>query len=185
MFGWTQHMNFARWVILVTFLGSAILGWFVYDLKSKQAQLEEDARRAPQVMTGLIAAAHRLESLIEIASDRKDLENINTYITSTAASGEIQLGPVDINSTTDDYGSGYEDEVYRIKPPRQVRQPQYSRTKLANFAYMLERGTSLRVTRLRMFTPNHARFSPHEVGPDLWNFEMEVRQRKRKAGAGE
>lgn len=184
MFGWMQHMNFARWVILVSLLGSAVLGWFVYDLKAQQAQIEEDAERAPDLMKGLIASAHQLESLIDIASDRKDLENIATYITSTAANSQIELGPVDISPDSDNYGEGFEDEIYRIKPPRQVRQPQYTRTDLANFAFMLEKGTSLRVTRLRLFTPNHARFSPHEIGPDLWNFEMEVRLRKRKNQPG-
>lgn len=184
MFAWTQHMNFARWVILVALLGSAVVGWFAYDLNRQQAQIEADARGAKDQVKTLIAAAHQLESLIDIASDRKDLENINTYITSTAADPKIQLGAIDLDSDTTDYGEAFVDEVYTIKPPsRTGRDPQYTRTKIANFGFLLENGTSLRVTRLRMFTPNHVRFQPHEIGPDIWNFEMQVRQRKRRAPA--
>ena len=34
-------------------------------------------------------------------------------------------------------------------PPRIERKPEYSRTKIGNFAFMIERGTAVRVTRIR------------------------------------
>lgn len=180
MFGWIQHMNFARWVILLSFLGSAVLGYFVYEQKQKLTEVEGQAELAPQVVKGLIARAHELEGLIKIAADRQDLDSIDSYITKTASAKQIEIGSVDIKSDVKSYGVAFEDEIFTIKPPSIVRKPEYSRTKIANFAYMLERGTSVRVTRLRLMVPTHRKFKAHEVGSDVWSFEMEVRQRRRK-----
>jgi hypothetical protein len=181
MFAWTQHMNFARWVILLSFLGSAVLGYFVYEQKQNLTEAENQAELAPRVVKGLVTRAHELEALIKIAADRQDLDSIDSYITKTASAKQIEIGSVDIKSQTRPYGTAFEDEIFTIKPPSIVRKPEYSRTKIANFAYMLERGTSVRVTRLRLYTPTHRKFKAHEIGSDVWTFEMEVRQRRRKA----
>ncbi|QDU86422.1 hypothetical protein Pla163_35730 [Planctomycetes bacterium Pla163] len=180
MFAWTQHMNFARWVILLSFLGSAVLGYFVYEQKQRLTEVEGQVELAPRLVKNLVAEAHKLESLINVAADRQDLDSIDSYITKTASAKQIEIGSVDIKPGTRAYGTAFEDEIYTIKPPSIVRKPEYQRTKIANFAYMLERGTSVRVTRLRLFPPSHYKFKPHEIGPDVWTFELEVRQRRRK-----
>ncbi|MEZ5979178.1 MAG: hypothetical protein R3F34_13275 [Planctomycetota bacterium] len=176
-----KSLNFTRWVILISFLASAVMGWFVYDSNQRLADLEGQTSRAPHLVKGVIAKAHELQSLRKIASTRQDLDNLTSYITGRASGDGVQIGNVEITSGKQDYSSAFVDEIYTIKPARVEKRPEYPRTKIANFAFMIERGTSVRVTKIRIFPPSHLpRIRPNEVGPDIWTFELEARQRKRK-----
>lgn len=185
MFAWTKQMNFTRWVIVLAFVASIGLGFMSYRTRAELTRLEDQTARLPMLTFDIVRMSHELQSLRKIASSRQDLDNLNSFITKTAAKQNVEIGSVDITSNRVDIGPGLADEIFSIRPPKIERRPEYLRTRIANFAFSLEQGTAVRVTKLKI-TPA-GKTPDNEVAPDLWNFELEVRQRKRtgtEAAAG-
>jgi hypothetical protein len=179
MFAWTKQMNFTRWVIVIALAASGVLGFLYYTEQERLTELEDQTSRVARLAEGIVRGSYELQSLRKIASARQDLDNVNSHITRTAAKPNVEIGSVDITSSTSSVGPGVEDVIYTVKPPSIERRPEYVRTRIANFAFSLEQNMPVRVTKLRIFPPSHLRTPDHEVAPDLWTFEIDVRQRKR------
>lgn len=179
MFAWTKQMNFTRWVIVVALAASGVLGFLYYTEQERLTKLEGETSNVSRLAEGLVRASYELQSLRKIASARQDLDNVNSHITRQAATPNVEIGSVDITSSTSNVGPGVVDVIYTIKPPSIERRPEYVRTRIANFAFKLEQNMPVRVTKLRIFPPSHLRTPDHDVADDLWTFEIDVRQRKR------
>ena len=176
-------MNMARGIILVSLLGSLVLGYLGW---RKQQQLSEarvqlDTQLGPLVRD-LMQTAQRHSTLSKTLKDdslgaQSDLE---TYIRRVAAKDKVEIGNVNMTFSPEQRSKSVVDKVYRIKSDAKDRS--FQRLRIANFLYTLEYDSRrVKVTDLKLEVAER-RLKPHEVPGDAWFFEAEVTSRQRADG---
>ncbi len=182
--GFLEHMNFSRSVILVSFVGSAVLGYFVWQKKG-EVDIYRTAINAKDMEIGVfnnVAKARELEALMSAAgrgnfgSSASDLEQ---YITNAALNPKVKVGKIDIGAPDEDeVVDGLVDVKFKIEPSR-TGKDSFQLAEISNFAFELEQGHPLlKVTRLKITPANSNKGrKEHDVLDNRWNFELEARVR--------
>ncbi|QDU69945.1 hypothetical protein [Engelhardtia mirabilis] len=177
------QLNFSRIVILLSFVGSAVLGYLVYEQQGRLSEVQEVLRITPKSVLGLQEKALQLKELErQVASDglggQSDPEE---YIRGAAGNSNVRVGQVDIDPLSNfEPAKGIVDKRYKIEPARAANKS-YSLDQIANFMYLLESSSRrVRVTNVDIKPESTRRLKPHEVLPDAWTFELQITTRERE-----
>ena len=179
--GFLHQMTFPRWVILTSFLASAILGYYVYERSNRLEQIQVELRRAPalvQEIQSLGVARNNLNSISsgEVLRGGGDQIDFETYIRSIAADKKVSVGQVRTSPTVRSPIAGYEDRMIKIVPAN--KDPRFTRSQIGNFLYKLEADSRrVKVTSLRLEPAD--RLKPGEVGDDEWKFDVTITVRSK------
>jgi len=173
-----NNLNFPRLVILFGLLGSAVLGYFVYERTEELETIETDLRRAPKVVNEIQSRALELNALQHKAQNDKfkGIDAAETYVREICADPKVGIGQVLTTRNDRSPVRGVRDDIIRIQPATKDRP--YTRDRLGNFLYKLE-AESQRV-RVTQFTLEPvSRIKPGEIGDDRWTFTAELTSRTR------
>jgi hypothetical protein len=183
MFKLFRSLSFPRAMILLTFVGSAVTGWFVYKRTSELRQLHEDNQRVKLVVASIQSKAQELDQLLSVANREglkgDILNDIETYIRTRASGPNINLGQVDFTPSTAEPLKGVEDLKYKIRPREKTQRA--LRGSIANFLYTLEQDSRrIKVTSIKI--DPFEKLKPGQLGSDYWTFETEITSRRAKDG---
>ncbi|MHC4261062.1 MAG: hypothetical protein ACYSWX_00945 [Planctomycetota bacterium] len=173
------QLNFARFVILASFVGSMVLGYLLWVQTQELTQIDRTLRQAPVKVQGLQAQAMQVKDLMRQATDeglgrQSDPEQ---YIRETARESSVNIGQVTPTPQTKE-GQGYEDTHFTIKPARSNTRT-FSLGAIANYAYRLEeKSRRVRVTEIQV-TPTGRKLREHEILPDEWTFTLKMTTREK------
>ena len=177
-----RNLNFARVVILLCLLGSAVLaymGWQRHRTNQELFAALEPGGQAERLVRD-IQKASRLYSQLVRERDADQLHgqtNPLSFITSVAWRDRINLGQVTIDPSEKPLGNGIVDKVYRISPDKKDKA--FFRSQIANFLYTLEADSpQVRVTQRTIETVDR-RPEPEDVPSDKWKFETRITSRQR------
>ncbi|MEO0650296.1 MAG: hypothetical protein AAFZ65_06425 [Planctomycetota bacterium] len=174
-------LNFARFVILATFLGSAAMGYLLYQQSQELDAVQGALARAPQRLQKLQGQALQVSELLRQTVDeglgrQADPED---YIRQIARDKDVEAGSVEVKPD-DNEGPGYRDNVFKILPERDKS---FSLGKIANFMYLLEsRSRRVRVTEVEIKPMGKRGMKEHDVLPGEWTFELEMTTREKIEG---
>lgn len=173
-----QRMSFPRIVILVCGLGSLVFGVLVYQRTTRLAEVHAELGKVKDVVREIQTDAYRLADLQRSASAEKfkGQDEPETYIRQVAADGNINMGQVQITSSTKSPARGIEDRVYKITPAEKTQR--FTLGQIGNFLYKLEADSRrVRVTYFKL--QPFEKVTPGQVGKDAWNFEAELTTRSK------
>ncbi|MBK7878505.1 MAG: hypothetical protein IPJ77_22850 [Planctomycetes bacterium] len=183
MSAFLQKLNFARVMMLVALLFSAVLaytGWNQYETLS---ELKQDLEtRMPETAKGLEAAGRRHTQLAKNYDKEalKGEQNLMSYALKCATDDRVEIGEIDPQPSVDkNTGTkGIEDQKLDIKPKDPKRG--YTRLRIANFLYRLEeQSRRVKVTDVE-FTLAGPKTAKHEVPEDSWTFSCQITSRQRR-----
>jgi len=181
-------MNLARWIILLSVLGSIGLGYFGFTLHKRRLALTEALESQVPKLAVEIQRMSREYTQLKRETDREGLKaqaNAESYIRAIGARSEVQIGQLDISTPQATRpAKGVKDEKYVITPKDRNRG--FERLNIANFCFLLEKESKrVKVTRIHM-DPEQKNMKPHEVSGDKWRWEIDVtsRQKDEQAPAG-
>jgi hypothetical protein len=175
------RMNLARWIILLSILGSIGLGWFGFTLHRRRVELT----KALETRVPLLAVDIQRLSLEYTQLKREHSRegmigqtNAESYVRAIGARGEVQIGQINISTPQATRpATGVKDEKYVITP--QDRNRGFERLVIANFCYLLEKESKrVKVTRIHL-DPEQKSLKPHEVSSDRWRWEIDVTSRQK------
>lgn len=173
-----RNMTFPRVVILVSFIGSGVLGYYYMGHAQRLEELKLEVRKAPELAVEIKTLALQLKEL----KRKLDSENLSVlddpdlYIRQIAQDPSVNIGGVKVDFDEKEPAPGVRDKIQRIEPQEKRRGK--DRTRIANFLYKLEEGSRrVKVTHFEL-SPVKS-FKPHEIGPDSWSFEAEITSRQR------
>lgn len=192
-----KGFNLARFIILVSLIGSVALGTQIYSQKQKVDEYHKmlglDANSVfQQPVEGrsdtVSWVEKKVRSIQNLGRDFRDKtrqlagEGMNgedspqSYIRSQAAKPRVEMGALSITPSPR-RERGYTDHVYSIVPEADDNgKPTFERTLIANFLYSLESGSSrVKVTSLEIKSPDRAKFD--EYPQDLWEFNCKLTER--------
>lgn len=185
--GLLQHLNFSRSVILFSFVGSAVLGYFVWE-KQKEVEVYRDAVQSQALAKGVfsnVTKARELDELMETASREafgNSAGDLELYINTAAQNPLVKVGLVDIGAPDEDeVVPGLVDVKFKVQPARSGKES-FQLAEISNFAYELEQGMrAVKVTRLEIKPgPENKGRKEHDVLANRWDFELEARVRIAK-----
>lgn len=173
-----RELNFPRSVILLSLIASCVLGWFVYKGQERLAQLPDEAKRAPEVVSQIHTLGFSVEELSTLRSNSGLTgagNDIDLYVRRKAKDPAVAIGGVEIKKTARQAGSGLEDVIYTLRPADP--DSDFNRLALGNFLYKLEADLNqVVVTKIELRPAD--RLSPGEIGNDRWDYVVEVTTRK-------
>ena len=181
--GFLRNMNFPRAVIFVSFTASAVLGYFVYEKRSRLAEIERELYEVEHTL------AKEIQQMgIELAQYQELGTGSTTgaefdfdpYIRSIAATETlVEIGEVEISPLRKNPSKDVQDSIYKIKPFNKNKR--LTRSRIGNFLYKLEADSRrVKVTSLKL-TP-FKKVKPGEVGEDVWTFEASITSRSQVSG---
>jgi hypothetical protein len=176
-----RHMNFARWVILLSVLGSLVLGYTGFGWHRKRVRLDEALEvEVPKLAQDIQVNSIKLVSLTR-ERDRtgfKTTSDPQEYIRRIAGTERtIALGSVKIREGEANRQSGLVDKTYTIEP--QEEKQGFQRTKIGNFMYKLEEDSGrMRVTSIHMEPAQKVR-DPSQIPADVWRYNVVVTSREK------
>ncbi len=175
--GFFKNMTFPRWVILVMFTASAVLGWFVYERSKRLETVQIELSRTPKLVKEIQELALELDGL-QRAADKEGLRgeaDLEFYIRSVGSHEAVRIGQVNTTPRTSSPMRGVEDRVLKIQPTN--KDARYTRGQIGNFLYRLEeKSRRVKVTRIKL--DPWKRIKPGEIGDDNWTFEAEITSRQ-------
>jgi hypothetical protein len=178
-----QSLNMARGIILVSLIGSLVLGYLCWQRSSELSELRGQLQKQVQpTVTGLMQSAQRHTQLSRGLKDDSlgGQKNLETYIRKVAAMDRVEVGNVNLANTDTPITKGIVDKKYRIKSDDRDRS--FPRLALANFLWKLEeQSRRVKVTDIKLEIAEK-RLKTHEVPEDKWTFEAEVTSRQRTDG---
>jgi len=171
-----QRLSFPRLVILVCGLGSLVFGVLVYQRSARLSEVQAELVKVKEVVREIQTDAYRLDELQRSASAEKfkGQDEPETYIRQVAADGNINMGQVQITSSTKSPARGIEDRVYKITPAEKTQR--FTLGQIGNFLYKLE-ADSRRVKVTYFKIQPFEKVAPGQVGKDAWSFEAELTTR--------
>lgn len=188
-----QNLTFSRAIILASFLGSMVFGYLLYMDKQRLAEYENAIPYAEEMVPKIISKAHELEELMKAAASEDfagGSERIETYVRNKAQDSKVHVGQVDTSKGKEipiatggagGRGSQVVDTVYTITPSRDGK-GEYSRSEIANFAYLLEsERRAVKVTRL-LLRPTQKGLKDDMAIEDRWTFDIDISIRSREEG---
>lgn len=173
-----QRLSFPRVVILVCGLGSAVFGFLVYQRTNRLAEVQTELVKVKDVVKEIQTDAYRLAELQRSASAEKfkGQDEPETYIRQVATDGNINLGQVQITSSTKTPARGLEDRVYKITPAEKSQR--FTLGQIGNFLYKLE-ADSRRVKVTYFKIQPFEKVTPGQVSKGAWSFEAELTTRSK------
>lgn len=178
--GFLGKLNFARVVILLSFLGSAVLGYFVWAQNQELTELERDLGRAPLRLQKLQSQALQVADLERQAASEGlgRQSNPEDYIRTIARDPDVTMGSVETNPRTRS-GRGYKDTIFDITPDTRNNDT-FTLGQIANFMYLLEsRSRRVRVTEVEVRPVGTRSRREHEVLSGDWTFEISMTTREK------
>lgn len=179
--GFFSNMTLARWIIVLSFLSSIVLGGVGYVLMKERVRLTDELQaRIPLKAKAMQASAVKHTQLYQEFQREglKGQNNPDEYIRVLARDAKVQLGGVEIKATNPGSpAKGVVDRKYTI----QAQDPKagHARNRLANYMYLLEQKSQrVRVTYLRLDPLD--KHQPWEIGSDKWKWEIEVTSRQQE-----
>lgn len=172
-----RAMNLQRFLILFCLVGSAVLGWFVYERTERLAEVHRELVQVERVIKEIQQDAIELERLQTLARDDKfqEEQTAEDFIRQTANDRVVLLGQVEITNKRKPLTKGIEDRVYSIAPLHKKEQ-KYRREQIGNFLYRLEeQGQHVKVTSVEIRPVD--RLKPGEIGNDEWTFDVQLTSR--------
>lgn len=181
--GFFKDMNLARGVVLGSAIGSLALAWLGWEKQQEVAALDAAAAKQgiEKDMTLLMSLGHRHTQLkgAQEGQSGAGSDDIQSYVRRQATFPNVDLGNVDLDKDEKQISTGIRDDVYRIFFRDKDRS--FDRTRLTNFLYKLEEGSSrVKVTEVKLETADK-RLKDHEVPNDQWVFEARITVRQRTA----
>lgn len=177
-----KGLNLARGIILVSVLGSLVLGYFCYQRMNELAELKENlnTRMTPTVNALLqVAQRHTLLSQSLKGEGLKGQEDLTSYIRKVGAKDRVEIGELNLTNQEQGLTNGIVDKKFTIKPDSQTAS--FKRLTLVNFFYTLEDDSRrVKITRVKMEVADQKGLKTHEVPKDDWKFECELTSRQRK-----
>ena len=182
--GFLKNMNFPRTMILGSFVGSAVLGYMVYQRTLHLEQLEEDVKAAPLVVQNIQLLAQELNQLQGQLSREGflvDKDDMASYIRTIAGHENVQIGQVNVTPSERGTMRGVTDHVYKIDP--QEKNSRYYRLAIANFLYKLEQDSPrVKVTSIQIQPAERKRSKAGVLhSDDVWTFDASLTLRKADA----
>ena len=176
-----SDMNLARWIIVLSVLGSIALGVTGYFLHEKRAALEAALNREVPAMARDTQVLARRNTYLLREINQEGLSgqsDPSSYIRVIASDENVLLGNVNIGKPTSSQPvPGIEDKSYSLRP--QDKDATFKRLNIANFLFLLEKNSRrMKVTSIRI-TPEEKSLKPHEISNDLWKWEAEVTSRQK------
>ncbi len=178
-----KGMNLARAIMLLSIVGCIALGILGWQRTQQLSEMKDDLNdRMKPLVKDLMQTAQRHTSLSKSLKDdslgaQADLE---TYIRKVAGKDKVEIGNVDLTSSSEQRSKTVVDKVYRIKSDSRERT--FQRLRIANFLYTLEYDSRrVKVTDLKLEIAEK-KPKPHEVPADEWFFDAEVTSRQRADG---
>ena len=185
------NMNLARWVILVSLVGSIGLGIWGWSLHGERVALEQSLVVDPNL--GEVASRARNIQVLSLRHselrkeyDREGLagqDNPDTYFRRLAIHKDVALGGIEIKHQPEHSPEkGVVDRKYLISPDTAKNSGRgtvgFDRARIANFLWLLEdQSRRVRVTNIRLDPVE--RKDPWVPNSDRWTWEVEVTSRQK------
>lgn len=173
-------MTLARAIIVLSVIGSAVLGYTGWKNQAQLAQFEAALKTdVPKLVTEIqqTTAKHfRLKR--DLDGDQLVREDSpESYILSIAARREVELGNIDYKPRVVNNIPGVIDYRHRVQPKDRTRA--YSLGTIGNFLFYLEdRSRSIKVTDIKINLKD-GRVKPDQVPLDEWTFDVELTSREK------
>jgi hypothetical protein len=178
-----KGINLARGIILVTVIGSLVLGALGYAQSRKLTEMQQAYDKDLEPLVKTIQDLGRKHTQLSKSMRQEGLagqKDPNSYIRTTATKDKVEIGDVKLTSSEDARTRGIVDTKFRIRPSDRDRQ--FMRSRIANFLYSLESDSRrVKVTDLTIEIAQK-KIKPHEIPDDMWTFEAEVTSRQRAEG---
>ena len=182
------NMNLARWVILLSVLGSIGLGFWGWGLHQERVALEDALKtEVPRRAQNIQVLSLRYSELRK-EYDREGLagqDNPDTYFRRLAIHKDVALGGLNIKHQRESSpAAGVVDRKYLLQPDPTKgsggRSVGYDRARIANFMWLLEdQSRRVRVTNIRLDPVE--RNDPWVPANDRWEWDIEVTSRGKEA----
>lgn len=177
-----KNMNLARGIILVSILGSLVLGYLCWERAKELSELKEDlATRMTPTVNSLLQVAQRHTQLSQSlkGENLKGQEDLTSYIRRVGAKDRVEIGELNMTSQEQGLTNGIVDKKFTVKPDNP--NAAFKRLTLVNFFYTLEDDSRrVKLTRVKMDVADQKGLKTHEIPKDEWKFECEVTSRQRK-----
>lgn len=179
------QLNFSRVVIVLSFVGSAVLGYFVWEQSKALKEAELVLANTPRAIQSMQERALELMELErQVASDglggQSDPEQ---YIRAAAQDKKAAIGAVDVKPLTEQENTkGIVDKSYKVEPARlgSSTVQNFGLDQIANYLYLLEQNSRrVRVTKVEIQPSGSRSPKEHEVLPGTWKFSAEITTRER------
>ncbi len=175
------NLNFSRVTILVTLALSLILLVLGINLHRRRTALEAALDVDVPRMAQDIQVQSRRYTALYAEAEREGLkgqDDPQTYFRSLAAHQKVVLGGINIDQLPTTYPSkGVMDKKYKIEPQSADRR--FDRKNIANFMWLIEeQSRRVRVTSISL--KRERNLKPFEVGPDRWEWRIEVTSRQKE-----
>jgi hypothetical protein len=176
-----RSMNFARWSILFSLLGTLGLLWFGLWQRSALAEMKEGLDSDASKLTKQIAQLARKHSQLSDSLKGENLkgeEDMQSYIYKVAGTDRVEVGNLTLNTpAAEQFSKGIVDKKINIRPDNRERK--FTRTTIANFLYTLEQQS--RRVKVTMVTIENAdrRVKNHEIPKEEWTFLADITSRQR------
>jgi hypothetical protein len=177
-----RDFNLARGIILVSLVGSLVLGWLCWQRSQQLKELREDVNvKMTPAVTSLRQAALRHTQLSQSLKGEglKGQEDLVSYIRKVGAKDRVEIGELNMTAQETGLTNGIVDKKYTIKPDNP--QASFKRMTLVNFFHTLEHDSRrVQLTRVKIEVADQKGLKTHEVPQDNWRFDAEVTSRQRK-----
>lgn len=176
-----SNMNFPRSVILISVIGSVVMGYLAFKKEAEVEQWASYVTRSADEVRSIQSNSKLLTSLQKRAAKeqlggRRDLES---YARRTTTHPDVEIGQVNTTPSEDHPIKGILDKHVTVRPSDRERP--YTRFQIANMLFKFEADSRLvRVTRVKIEPID--RHKPHELGNDRWTFEVRITSRQAEEG---
>jgi hypothetical protein len=180
--GFFGSMNFARWSILLSLLGSLALVWFGLWQNSQLSEMKAELEGGGAAkLTQQIAQLARKHSQLSDSLKGENLQgeaDMQSYIYKIATMDRVEVGNLNVTiPTPEQFSKGIVDKKINVRPDNRERP--FARTTIANFLYTLEQQSRrVKVTMITIENANR-RVKNHEIPDDKWTFSAEITSRQR------
>jgi len=194
-----KNFNLARWIILLSAVGSIGLGAVGFTQSSRLGELRSDLEKSGVHKgtsgsyddSNVAKLVRELETLgrkhsqltkAKRAEGFTETEGLNNYIEKAITQDGVELGEHGTDPSTVNVTKGIVDKKIRIKPTSRDRV--FQRSKIANFLYKLEADSRrIRVTDLVIELGGKSRVREHETPEEgNWTYDVEITSRQREEG---
>jgi hypothetical protein len=194
-----KNFNLARWIILLSVVGSIALGAIGFTQSSSLGELRSDldklgehkgtsgsynesevARLVRELET--LGRKHTQLTKSKRAEGFTETDGLNNYIEKAMMADGVELGEHGTDPSTVNVTKGIVDKKIRIKPTS--RDKVFQRSKIANFLYKLEADSRrIRVTDMVIELGGKNRVREHEIPEEgNWTYDVEITSRQREEG---
>ena len=175
-----KQLNFARAVILLSFIGSAVLGYLLYEQTGRLDELDRTLRQAPIQLQAIQGKALQVADLERQVVDEGlgRQSNPEDYIREQAISSTARMGQVEV-SPNEVSGKGYVDNEFEVESPKR-NAAVFSLGQIANFMYQLEeQSRRVRVTEIEIKPAGKSGRREHEILSGEWTYRLTMTTREK------